>query len=184
MGSDVRGASAQFRSLARSSRRELERIIAAGEAPSVASLAGHEYRGYNTPRMTSLLGIRSFIKVFFVAAAGGAASGANTPVRQNGLDGAWVARPDEEHPRRYAFFAVAPVDPGARDRAYPTALLLDYGRGGNRAWDVARLLRDYLVRVEPGSDELLLGKAYVALGPARLPVGFFVLERRRPAPDG
>ena len=40
-------------------------------------------------------------------------------------------------------------------------------------------LRDYLVRVNPGSDDLLLGKAYLAVGPARAPLGFFLLERRR-----
>jgi len=33
------------------------------------------------------------------------------------------------------------------------------------------------------SDDLLLGKAYFALGPLRLPVSYFVLERRRPLPD-
>jgi hypothetical protein len=38
-------------------------------------------------------------------------------------------------------------------------------------------LRDYLVRL---SDDLYLGKAYVALGPGRLPVSYFVLERHRP----
>jgi len=179
MGSDRDGASAQFRTLARSPRSELEQIVATGEAPSIAALVGHEYRGYNTPRMTALLRIRTFIKVFFTDPEGGAAMGANTPVHQNGLDGAWAARPDEDHPRRYAFFAVTPVDP----RAHPGALLLDYGAGNNRPWDVARLLRAELVRVAPGSDELLLGKAHLALGPARPAVGFFVLERRRPAPD-
>jgi hypothetical protein len=40
------------------------------------------------------------------------------------------------------------------------------------------------VRVDPGSDELLLGKAYFAIGSARIPVGFFLLERRRPFEPG
>ena len=44
----------------------------------------------------------------------------------------------------------------------------------------ASVLRDYVVRVEPGSDELLLGKAYLA----RFRVGFFLLERRRPFEPG
>ena len=41
-----------------------------------------------------------------------------------------------------------------------------------------------MVRVDPGSDELLLGKAYFATGPARIPVGFFLLEQRRPFERG
>ena len=41
-----------------------------------------------------------------------------------------------------------------------------------------------MVRADPGSDELLLGKAYFAVGPARIPVGFFLLERRRPFDAG
>ena len=34
------------------------------------------------------------------------------------------------------------------------------------------------------SDELLLGKAYFMVGSARIPVGFFLLERRRPSEPG
>ena len=42
------------------------------------------------------------------------------------------------------------------------------------------MLRDYLVRVVPGSDDLILGKALLALGPARVASNYFVLERHRP----
>jgi hypothetical protein len=59
------------------------------------------------------------------------------------------------------------------------AALLDYGRGGNRAYDVARVLRDYIVRVEPRSGELLLGKAYFVIGGARLAHTYFLIERYR-----
>jgi hypothetical protein len=47
-------------------------------------------------------------------------------------------------------------------------------------YDPSRLLRDYVVRVREDSDDLLLGKAFVALGPARLAAGFFLLERHGP----
>ena len=73
------------------------------------------------------------------------------------------------------------MDPEARDNAYLHALLLDYGRG-NPWYDPSRQLRDYLVRCVPGSDDLLLGKAYMALGPWRIPATFFLLERHRPLP--
>ena len=43
-----------------------------------------------------------------------------------------------------------------------------------------RSIRDYFVQVEPGSDDVLLGKAYLALGGRRLFSNFFVLHRRGP----
>jgi hypothetical protein len=42
---------------------------------------------------------------------------------------------------------------------------------------VARRLRDYLVQVTPGSNDLLLGQAFLAVGRARVAVGWFALER-------
>jgi hypothetical protein len=38
-------------------------------------------------------------------------------------------------------------------------------------------LRDYVVRVSPGSDDLLLGRAFLAAGRRRVPVGWFAIER-------
>jgi hypothetical protein len=174
-----RTASPRYKHIAGLPRPALERMIRRGETPALPALAGTEYRGYNLAPATALLGIRKFIKAFFTT-PGGAMYGCNTPVVQNGLDGPWNARPRESAPRRYAFFSVTPVDHEARDNTYLHALLLDYGRGGNPLTDPSRLLRDYLVRCIPGSDELLLGKAYMAFGPVRIAAGYFVLERYRP----
>ena len=69
------------------------------------------------------------------------------------------------------------MDPGEKDNLYPNALLLNYGKGNNPPFDPSSFLRDYLVQVDPENDDLLLGKAFVALGPARLFVSYFVLER-------
>jgi hypothetical protein len=44
-------------------------------------------------------------------------------------------------------------------------------------------LRDYLVRVEPGSDELLLGKAYFVVAGTRLIHTYFLIERYRRLAD-
>ena len=63
-------------------------------------------------------------------------------------------------------------------------MLLDYGRGGSRAYDIARILRDYLVRVDPGSDDLLLGKAHFVVAGTRLTHSYFLIERYRPLADG
>ncbi len=177
----VRAASAAYKRLVGQSRSALEAALIGGEAPSLPALVGYEYRGYNVAPALSLLGIRKFIKAFFKT-PDGSVYGCNTPVAQNGLNGPWKARPREAAPRRYAFFSVEPVDPEAGDNAYLHALLLDYGRGGNPRYDPSRLLRDYLVRCVPGSDDLLLGKAYTAVGPWRIPATFFLLERHRPLP--
>src|SRR4051794_27655314 len=171
--------STTYKRLADQTPAALELLLVGGEPPSLPGIVGYEYRGYNLPAATALLGIRKFIKAFFDT-PGGAIYGCNTPAVQNGLHAPWIARPSEAAPRRYAFFSVTPVDPKARDNAYLHALLLDYGRGGNPLYDPSRLLRDYLMRCIPGSDELLLGKAYFALGPVRLTAGLFLLERLRP----
>jgi len=174
--------SAEFRRIAGLSPALLEAMLVGGDTPSLEGIEGYEYCGYNVAPSTSLLGIRKFVKAFFEM-ADGSVYGCNTPAVQNGLQGQWIARPSDAAPRRYAFFSVSPVDPEARDNAYLHALLLDYGRGSNSWYDPSGRLRDYLVRCVPGSEELLLGKAYFALGPARVAASFFVLERRRPMPD-
>ena len=74
---------------------------------------------------------------------------------------------------------VAPVNPSSRDNLYPEAALLDYGASPrNSPWQIERLLRDYLVQPDPTNGDILLGKAYLALG-KRIPVSFFILERLR-----
>ena len=162
-------ASEEFRRLAKRSRRELEALHRAGETPDIAALVGYEYRGFNHPALMRALGIRQFIKGFF--SVRDQAFGFNTPAKQSGLEGRWVAKPDEANPKRFAFYSVEARHSGA---GHPQALLLDYSRGDNGL--PAKLIRDYVVRAQPGSDELLLGKAYMG----RVPVGLFLLERRRP----
>jgi hypothetical protein len=174
--------SARFLELARLSKRELDAVFAAGRPPEVAALTGFEFRGYNQPRAAALLGIRKFVKAFYLDGSG-QPFGCNTPVAQNGLAGEWHSRPNDDQPKRYAFFKVEPADPDASDQRQRSAVLLDYGRGGNRFYDVARILRDYLVRIEPGSDDLLLGKAYFVVAGASLASSFFLIERYRPLPD-
>jgi hypothetical protein len=174
--------STRYLELAGRPKSEVAVVFAGGTPPQVAALTGYEFRGFNLPRATALLGIRKFIKVFHTDDAG-QAFGCNTPVTQNGLSAEWIAKPSPEHPKRYAFFQVDPPDPDAADAERRTAVLLDYGRGGNRGYDAARLLRDYLVRVEPDSDDLLLGKAYFTLGGARLTHSYFLIERYRPLSD-
>jgi hypothetical protein len=174
--------STAYLELAAQSKAELAAIFASGGPPDVSALAGFEFRGFNQPRATALLGIRKFIKAFYLDRAG-QPFGCNTPIVQNGLEAEWLARPSDDRPTRYAFFQVQPPDPNASDPMRSDAALLDYGRGRNRAYHIARLLRDYLVRVEPGSDELLLGKAYFVIARTRLAHTYFLIERYRPLAD-
>jgi hypothetical protein len=174
----VSGASDRYTELAAGPRSELARLFTAGEAPSVEAISEHEFRGYNQPWFMSLLGIRKFIKAFFHAE--GSAFGCNTPVDQNGLEAEWNAKPDDQRPKRYAFYEIEPAAAAPSRKGPTSAICLDYGRGRNPWYDPSRLLRDYVVRIDADSDDLLLGKAYAALGPLRIPLSFFLLERYRP----
>jgi hypothetical protein len=172
--------------LARASRQELEHTFQRGTTPDLEAIVGWELRGINcTPRgappLARIAGIQKFVKGMF-RADDGRVMGYNAPVVQNVLDGRWRTKPSDTAPKRFGFYEVAPVDATARDNHYLHALLLDYGKGGNAAWDVTRGLRDYLVQVDAGGAELWLGKAYYAIGPARISAGYFVLERFRRGP--
>ncbi len=163
------------------SRRDLEQILVRGETPDRTALAGSEYLGLNTPRRMEALGIRRFIKAFD-SRDDGTTFGCNTPVVQRPPAEAWTPRPSPDGPRRYAFFEVQDVDPSGVDNAYLHALLLDYAAGARNGAGptglVERSIRDYLVRVDPTSDDVLLGKAYLALARRRVFSNFFVLVRR------
>ncbi len=172
-------ASKEYRRIAALPARQLEKLVVRGETPDVDALVGWEFRGTNTPWTADVLRIKKFVKGFYRDGTG--TWGYNVPVRQNGVAAPWIERPSDDAPKRFGFFAVTGVGAEARDNAYLHALLLDYSKAGNPIVDVTKVLRDYLVRVEPGSDELLLGKAYVAVGPARVPAGYFVLERHCPS---
>jgi hypothetical protein len=168
-------ASRPYLELAARSQRELEEAFLRGHMPDLDALVGWEFRGMNTALVARLARTRKFVKGF-ERRDDGLVFGYNRPVEQN--------RPSEPwHPgdKRFGWFRVTPVDPTARDNTYLHAALLDYGRGGNRRWDPSGGLRDYLVQVDAANRDLYLGKAYYALGPARVPISFFVLERLRPA---
>jgi hypothetical protein len=167
-------ASEHFRRLARRSRPDLERVFAGCAAPAPSALVGSRYLGYNCPAWAEALRIRTFLKGF--ESAGETVLGHNIPVRQSGLDGEWQPLPSAGAPRRFGFFRVEVVGlaPGGADRG---SLLFDYDVPENPRFGVTRSIRDHVVALEPGSADLLLGKAYLAIGPTRVPVSFFLLER-------
>jgi hypothetical protein len=165
--------------LSRASRRELEQAFQRGTTPDLDALVGWEFRGINC--ISRLTGLQKFVKGMF-RGEDGRVMGYNIRAVQNVLDGRWHLRPSTDAPRRFGFYEVSPVDPTSRDNHYLHALLLDYGKGGNPPWDVTAGLRDYLVQVDASNPDLLLGKAYYAVGPARVAMNFFILERYRRGP--
>jgi hypothetical protein len=175
--------SPRFLEFGRMSRKQLEATLVRGVTPDVDALVGWEFRGLNTPMWARLAGIKKFVKGFYRPSGNpGEVYGYNCPTVQNRLDHPWCTRPSDRAPRRFGFYRVYEVDPSARDNAYLHALLLDYSQGQNPGHDPSTGLRDYLVQVDPEDRDIYLGKAYYALGRARVAASFFVLERLRPGP--
>jgi hypothetical protein len=161
----------------------LEKIFQNGTTPDLEALVGWEFRGINRMPLNAIniayaVGIKKFVKGFF-RAEDGRVMGYNIPVKMNVLDGRWNLKPSDSEPKRFGFYEVAPVDATARDNEYLHAVLLDYGKGGNPKLDPTAGLRDYLIQVDANNPDLYLGKAYYAIGPARLKTNFFILERHR-----
>jgi hypothetical protein len=167
-----------YEGLCSSSLRELDVIFAEGTMPPLDQLAGWEFRGYNVSPIAELIRARKFKKGFYRDREGGTSiRGYNVKVKQNGLLNPWIDVIQDGEPVRHGLYEVRPARPGERDAKHPHALLLDYGRGGNPPYDPSQALRDYLVQVYADNPDLHLGKAYGALGPLRVPLGYFVLER-------
>jgi hypothetical protein len=162
---------------------EREAIMRDGVAPAFDALAGWEFAGINTAWIASLGGVKKFIKGFYegpprtTEGPSPFIQGYNVPVRQNGVGNPHVAKPSPERPKRFGFYRVHHVVPGARHSRFENALLLDYGLGGNPALAPDRVLRDYLVQVYPDNPELLLGYADVAAFGIRFFMSYFVLQR-------
>lgn len=164
--------SARVLRLEQTPMHELEQEFLRGGTPDLEDLVGWEFRGINHMPLNVIpfaqaVGIKKFVKGFF--REGERVMGYNRPVKRNVLDGRWhVAE------KRFGFYEVHEVDATSRDNQYLHAVLLDYGRGGNKAYDPTSGLRDYVVQL---ADDIYLGKAYYALGPLRIPTNFFILER-------
>jgi len=165
--------------LAKLSQKELEEIYDKGITPDPEKLIGWEFRGYNVPAVAKLLGIKKFKKGFYKR--GDEYWGYNIPQRQNSVGEPWKSKPVDHNPKRFGYYSVKEVKPGMKEDKVPGALILDYSEGKNLPWE-GSMLRDYIKQVDPDNDDLYLGKAYFAVGPARVAPAFFIIERDRPAP--
>lgn len=160
---------------------QLAVLMRRGGPPAPGALTGWEWRGTNMPASSRFLGLRRFIKGF-ERLDDGRIEGYNVAVAGSDLAAPWRERRQRDGRREWARFAVAPVDPSAPDNRYLDALLFDYGAATAPEGGIAGRLRDYVVRVAPGSDDLLLGHAFLAVGGRRVAIGWFALERLGPRP--
>jgi len=168
--------------LALASNDELEHVMRCSVSPDPARLVGWEFRGWNTFDLTQVLGIRKFKKGFYqedpVADPAHGINGYNVQTVLNGLGEDWFDKIKEGNSIKHGWYDCGPVDLSATDNKYPNGLLINYDCDKNPTFDPSRKLRDYIVQPYADNDDLLLGKAYIALvGPLRLFISYFVLER-------
>ncbi len=165
-----------FEELTKLSDAKLEEIFKQGKTPDIKNLLGYEFRGFNTPAITKLIGIQKFKKGFYTK--DGKPSGYNIPVKQNGRNGPWICKPDDDNPKRFGFYSLN--EPGSiplNDKE-PQALLLNYADGDNGIFEGA-MLRDYVVQPYPDNPDLYIGKAYSQVGSKLVFPTFFIIERHR-----
>lgn len=99
---------------------------------------------------------------------------------------AWKAGGRFTDPARRHRISVPPLRPHQAGAATSVSLLpCQHSRPGpGLERPPVDLAQSYLVRVEPGSDELLLGKAFCIAARRRPTHGCFLVERYRPITDG
>lgn len=177
------GSCYEFEDICAAPLSEVAKLFERGQTPNLAEIVGWEYQGRNLGLTPKLMDLRRFIKGFLANHGDPTtASGYNLWAKQRvpPQNGNWVPFMKDGVPIRHGFYQIKPVEPQARDNKYPHALLLDYSLGRNPWYHPGRLLRDYMVQVYPDNPCLLVGRAYVALGRARVFGSFFVLKRATP----
>ncbi|MDP2343686.1 MAG: hypothetical protein Q8O67_22190 [Deltaproteobacteria bacterium] len=182
-----------FQSLTAMKGDDLAKVLAQGTAPAFSSIAGSEFRGWNVfgdigaKAVGTVMGIQRFAKGFFVR--DGAADvdgldsieGYNVKIQRGTQAEPWTAIPDDAHPTRFGFYKVWKAGLGeARAGRHEHALLLDYSQGNPKpGLFEGSGLKDFVVQVDADNPDLLLGTAYMTLGPITMPPSFFVAERLR-----
>jgi hypothetical protein len=159
------------------SNEELARQLAAGFPLDEAALVG-SYRGVSLglPALVERLTWTTFRKTFH-RGVDGRVRGHNVRLEQRGRTGPAVALQRGGRELSFGPFVVRAPDHDGGPFACRAGVLLDYGAANPALSPLARL-RDPLVAVNEGSNALLLGASYLAIGQhgVRTP-SFFTLER-------
>ncbi len=175
-----------YQELCTSPRARLEQYMVEAKGPSLSSICGYEFRGFNVlaPHEKAVMWLMSntrFIKCFFPGegrAQGDATeplSGYNLKVKNGGLDDKWETVPNEEKPNRVGHYRVYATRNRPGKNLYPSSVFLDYAQPQNTLF-TGSTIDDYVVQPDPENPDLLLGKAYTRLG-LMTPASFFCLER-------
>jgi hypothetical protein len=172
-----------FETLAAADREKLEEVVRTGVAPDYGELEGFVYCGWNQQRVARLTG-EKFRKVF--RRREGRPFGYNEVVRQDrqGYGGKWEPKLENGRPVEIGHFRVANVadePPRRLYRPYRHGGLFDYNVAVNTGRNFPlRVIRDITALPNPGDHGLVLGKAYLQLGPFHVFYSYFVLGHRRP----
>ena len=170
-----------FDRLCRADERTLAELFASAPPPTFDAINGFWWRGFNTQARLRLLRLRKFIKAFFRDERGD--EGCNIKVAQNDLTQPWLPRLRGGRLQPFAFYTVHAQDERTRLKANPNALVIDYAATPrNPRYHIERLILDYVV--QPFDDpDVLLGRAYVGVGRARMASSFFVIGRSDKLPS-
>jgi len=157
----------------------LKEFMNKGTEPDKDFLSGYLYRGLNVGFLARLIGRRKFIKYFkdFPISSLLAFLGNNFMVKQNDPDEEYIKLFKDGSPIPEGYFLIEVAEDNREWNHYQDAIFLDYGKGNNKRYQPAKLLRDYLVQPFPGNKEILLGHAYFAIFGFKVPFTFFILER-------
>ena len=167
--------------LLKMSRHGLTEILRNGHPIDPAALDDMEYKGVSLglPGFIERLSWKTFKKVFHRDPSTGLLRGWNVRIQQEGV-GAERYEPMTEggEPKTFGHYRVVQGGTYRSPIPCPSALMIDYGLGGNGQLDPMRFMRDPFVAVNAGSADLLLGWSYVDLGAFQIGTpSFFSLER-------
>jgi hypothetical protein len=174
-----------FESLAQAGRSTFENIRRNNPKPDPSQMAGYVYKGWNDGIITYLTG-RKFKKCFWQEM--GETVGCNLVIVYDFQEfrGEWRELNLFGSVPRAGHYRVmdVPTTGIAEYVPYRPLKLLNYNVSRN-TWLSAplRLIRDVVALPNPGSHELVLGKAYLQILPMSLLfVSYFVLGMREPLP--
>lgn len=168
------------------SNDELAEVMENGFSIDPQEIEGYEFKGTNVgvPEVFKAL-FQKFKKCFYRDPITGELRGWNLKIKQDkDLSGPWETTSDDIRKTAHGFYKVYPASDDPTFNHFSQALLINYGEGDNPALDVTALLRDYVVCVNEGSTDLILGTAYLDFGLFNVPFqGYFVLVKDCPLSD-
>jgi len=157
--------------------KSLKSHLDAGFPIDPSALDNSMYRGISlgVPHWIETFAWTTFIKTFHREPETHGLRGWNVRLHQTGIAGDIEPQRTKDGSRRtFGHFAVTDNPSGGN------GLLIDYGLGGNGAFDPTRYLKDPIVALEANSVERLLGWTYLDLGRVVSTPSYFLLERIGP----